>query len=92
MRVHQCFREITPAAVRELVKHYDSLLPVVLEELDQERYVNIPATIARRCDDQDTANKGESGAPSESIESPFITRDELVTLVKWKLYSSSFWH
>ncbi|KAI9671375.1 MAG: hypothetical protein M1831_004284 [Alyxoria varia] len=90
MRVHQCFKEITPAAVRDLVKQYDSLLPDDLKELDQQRYIDIPAAVARRKQDPEAAKKKESDTHRNLAEPPYITKDELVTLVKWKLKHGTF--
>ena len=59
-------------AVEAAAARYDGLVSEELKPLDHQRYEVIPATFAKR---------SNSGGQNE----PYITRDELITLMQWKL-------
>lgn len=60
---------ITHAKFKKLSDQYKDVCPQKLDELDEQRYTNIPRLVHER----------------QSGEGAFLTKDELVKLVHWKL-------
>ncbi|KAF4551684.1 Hypothetical protein D9617_12g035720 [Elsinoe fawcettii] len=72
------YDKISKATFDKLLKQYPSTIPDKLKELDQKRLHDIPEALEKR---------------QNSKAGPHLTKDEVVTLVKWKLgqsYTFSF--
>lgn len=64
------FDTINLESFQELLKDYSNVLSTKLHELDKKRYKTIPEELARK---------------QEMQETPEMTKDQLVTLMEWKL-------
>lgn len=86
---------ITLAALREYLGRYDSCVPEKLVDLDEARYETIPTAVKSRR----TPLKGEGGVPGNKVDSAsdgensssgYLTKEQVVQLVEWKLKHGTF--
>lgn len=77
---------ITPPTFRELLDRYASRVPDKLHKLDEARYESIPAAVRAR--------RAKAAAKSDNAEEPsphgYLTKQEVVQLVEWKLEHGTF--
>lgn len=75
MRSKQHVSKVTNTTLKAAVERYEKLVSEDLKPLDEQRYQIIPGAFAER----------RKGAHRETKDGPYITRDELITLMQWKL-------